>query len=857
MSHFTLGLTALVGLVSSAGASRTDACGDPLPKYAIARLGAPAMCHDGPLQGLAFSPDGKRIATVDGAALRLWDAATGKLIRCQRDKHFEDLFGVAFSPDGRRLAVGGAHCVAVYDAATGKRRDLLYHAAGFVGIGLQYSPDGKLLVARGKAQVCVWDAATGRRLHTLAHTDFVRAAVEAVAVSGDGRTLLTVGDNVVARWDLATGKLLNRADLSRTRFAVGAALTADGRRMAAWLRDGVLSVRDLAAGKELPPLPLPVDLAFKVDDVWLEFPQRGRRVPVLQAAFSPDGEFLATVYEDHWFVWHVATGRLVRAQWLGEYKGRAFGVSPGGGTLAIGDGSLLRLFDTATGKERTPVGRLPGPVREVRFLPDGAAVTETQADGRWATGPTWQRWDTATGRDRGVWPGPPPESTVLAVCGTGDLFAIRDGDDALYLWDAATGKKRYTLTDRMQAGAGVVRAAFSPDGTHLAAVVGPSFLPSDEPSHLHVWRVATGETIATIKAPPRCFVRALAFAADKAIVASVGVTLTEDQKYIIPNRVVWDIRTGACASRETAPGFHDYHVAISPDGRLLAVCRYDRKKYADSGIQVYELEVYERSTGRPIWNQRAAAWGRVAFSPDGRTLLAPSGSDVLLLDALSGATRDRLTGHTSSVTCLALARDGRTLLTGSSDHTALVWDVADLLTRRGAAPRLWTDAELQGHWDRLADADPAVAYRALAALAASPDQSPAWLARRLTPVPHPDRQAVAKHFTDLGDARFAVRQRAQAALAQLGEQLLPDVEQRLKQPLPLEAVRRLEQLRAQITPPEIPGPEALRLLRAVAALEHLGTPAAHKLLQALAGGAPGALTREAQAALRRLTARDS
>ena len=78
--------------------------------------------HRDLIYDLAFSPDGKALATCGyDRLIRLWDTATGKLVRDLKD-HSDAVYAVAFSPDGKLLASGAAdRAVKIWDVATGKR----------------------------------------------------------------------------------------------------------------------------------------------------------------------------------------------------------------------------------------------------------------------------------------------------------------------------------------------------------------------------------------------------------------------------------------------------------------------------------------------------------------------------------------------------------------------------------------------------------------------------------------------------------------------------------------------------------------------------------------------------------------
>ena len=105
--------------------------------------------HDGPVTRVAFSPDGRRLASgSDDNTMKIWDIATGKLQELFSLKgHDSFVQGVTFSPDGRRLASGSwDEAVKIWDSATGRELLSLNAGAGRV-TSVEFSPDRQHLAS--------------------------------------------------------------------------------------------------------------------------------------------------------------------------------------------------------------------------------------------------------------------------------------------------------------------------------------------------------------------------------------------------------------------------------------------------------------------------------------------------------------------------------------------------------------------------------------------------------------------------------------------------------------------------------------------------------------------------------------
>lgn len=313
---------------------------------------------------LAFSPDGKLLATGDAnLTVKLWDVTNGKekrtLIKAKTPRTVTDeklgtvvrdtegFSSLAFSPDGKLLAaVSNKAKLRVWDVGTGEMRtEVRAHNGGVFGVA--FSPDGKLLATGGAAsafipvdqvrgQVKLWDAATLKEKTALKpdQTQFVLC----VAFSSDGKLLAAGTQNdgfkdhsMIKLWDVATGK--EHATLKgkgEYEIVHSVAFSSDGNLLAAGsgsvTGNGTLRLWDLETGKERTVL-------------------QGHSDQLRSVAFSPDAKWLASVGSDSSVrLWDVATAKqsAIKKIYLGGFS---VAFSPDGKLLAATEYKVVTLWD--------------------------------------------------------------------------------------------------------------------------------------------------------------------------------------------------------------------------------------------------------------------------------------------------------------------------------------------------------------------------------------------------------------------------------------------------------------------------------------------------------------------------------
>ena len=468
----------------------------------------------GSVRYIAFSPDGKTLAGSNGGGITFWDVESLEqthriAARAQRR--------IVFSPNSTSIASADIDDkLRVWDTETGMNR-LKFTLDAFADDAIAYSPDGEALASVGPNHtIQIWDTRTGMNKTTLiGHTQHVHTVV----YSPNSKTLASGGrDQTVRLWDLNTSE--NKTTLTGHKSTVDTlAISPDGLTLVSGSYDGTIQFWDIETGKHKSTLrhaqhsvhaklsPDGKTLATeRSEEITLWDVKTGQQKAILTGlkkspiflSFSKDGTSIIGMNTDENLLWDTETAKQIESStfsyqekfsYVAPYTNKRT-FSPDGTTLASGrKDGNVEFWDTHTRKRKMILERTTANLSVIKFSPDGSILVV-------ATAGMLEFWDTTTGKQTATYPKPGINPSVLAISRDNIMIAGGERGGKVNLWNIKTDEHLSSLGHHTNEGLNAISSlAFSADGKTLAT--GSMDLT------VRLWDTATGHHLQTFGGHPR------------------------------------------------------------------------------------------------------------------------------------------------------------------------------------------------------------------------------------------------------------------------------------------------------------------------------------------------------------------
>jgi WD40 repeat protein len=564
--------------------------------------------HTGSLLQASFSPDGKSVVTagMDETA-RIWEVATGKLVLTLSGDTKGWVNRASFSSDSRFVVTAGPGNIArVWEVKTGNSIVLQGHTN--VVRDAEFSRDGRYVVTAGwDGCVRVWNTGTGENRATFCYGTTIDRAV----FSQDGDSIVTGGDFGARVWNVRTGSYVR---LGPPDHINDVALSPDAKRVVT-VAERTVRLWGTKTGKHISTL-------------------RGHSESVLQVAFSPDGQLIATASSDNTArLWEGKTGEEMAVLQGHTMAVRHVEFSPDSEwVVTASDDWTARVWRPLNGASRSVFQGHTSNVVHAGFSPDGRNVVTASND------TTARLWVALAGNEMARYSGH-LDAVLDAAFGPESRWVVTSSDDGTArLWRSDTTTHLWRMQDHMNN-----PPTISQDGAWIVS------------AENDLWEVRTRKKLGRLKR--------------KSGTTSANVTIPDQSTAdaLSPQELPESsqpFRVVPSSPSALNPWSRSLHAIFSTDGRWILV-------RDDEGASLWDMTIGRSTAILPV------TWDVGAFSPDSRYIVTANYRTMAIWDVESGRQLASLPVHRGPIHDAQFSPSGKQVVSAGQDNTVRVWAVAD------------------------------------------------------------------------------------------------------------------------------------------------------------------------------------